>query len=240
MAGHAKWQNVARDKALFEKKRNILFNRWLPRLRLEAKSESDLTKNTSLQKIYDQAVLEGVPKSKAEDAINCWKNADYRECQFGIQGPGGFNALINIASAAPKKTENDLISYGRRQNFKLANVSFQFQEVKDITCELPAGISEDGIEELALQCGTEEFSVDESTIVFTVPREDEKSFFEEAKALGLPVTCVDTRWKAEDMMEIPEGNWKNVALFIDQLEHIDGFEKIFHNAQNIDEIQAGS
>jgi len=159
LAGHAHWQNIAKNKGAQDAKKSKLMTTWLPKIRNEAKNGTSVESNRNLKRMIDRATLDGVPALAIKNTIASLDNSDFKECQFGVKGMGGFIALIDCATSSVKKTENNIATYLRRYNFSYASVNFQFTTLKDVMCDLPADVSEEEIEEIALQCGTEEFSV---------------------------------------------------------------------------------
>ena len=157
LAGHAHWQNVAKIKGANDAKKSKLLTAWIPKIRKESKNESDLTRNPSLRRIVEEAETVGVPKSSITSAINAWKNKEFQEVKYGVQG-GDFTALIECATTSVGKMKNDIQTLLRRVNYQYASVEFQFDKVKEIICELP-DVSDDDILEIALLCGTEEYIV---------------------------------------------------------------------------------
>ncbi|KAL5268192.1 hypothetical protein ACHWQZ_G002150 [Mnemiopsis leidyi] len=239
LAGHAHWQNVAKVKGANDAKKSKLLTAWIPKLRTAAKVDSNLERNKSLQKLVDQAKKEGVPPTAIKNAITAWDNQDFKEHQFGIQGKEGFIALIDCATSSVKKTENDIQTLLRRHNFKYSSVGFMFSKFKDLECQLPEKISKDEIEELALQCGTEEYHVDSEAnkIVFSIDAEDEKELIGEVKNLELDIISNTYRYVAIESTSIVNSETKRrIGMFMKSLEGMSEVEDIHHNVENMDEI----
>jgi len=243
LAGHAHWQNVAKVKGANDAKRSKLLTAWIPKLRTAARVDSNLERNRDLKKLVEQAKKEGVSPTAIKNAITAWDNVDFKEHQFGMQGRDGFIALIDCATSSIKKTENDIQTLLRRHNFKYASVGFMFTKLKDIDCQLPENISEEEIEELALQCGTEEYTVNPETniITFTIEAEDEKELINEVKESKLDVVSNSSRYVPNEMTSITDSETKRrIGLFMKSLEGMSEVEDVHHNIENIDEIIAAS
>ena len=239
--GHAHWQNVAKIKGKNDKAKAALNTKWIPRIRAEAKNESDLLRNKALAKLCDLAKQEGVPASAIKNAVECWQNLQFTECQFGIQGTNGIIALIDCATPSKAKSENDIRTLLHKHNFRYGSVSFLFDKLQDVECDLPEGLDEGEIEEIALQCGTEEYIVDEdnNTITLTVSEEDQQEFFREIKAMELNVNGCDVRYVPQQEVTVDDEKvQKRVYLFMNSLDNMLEVEKIYHNVSNMQEIRA--
>ena len=243
LAGHAHWQNVAKVKGANDAKKSKLLTAWIPKIRTAAKVDSNLERNRSLQKLVEQAKKEGVSQTAIKNAITAWDNQDFKEHQFGIQGKDGFIALIDCATSSVKKTENDIQTLLRRHNFKYSSVGFMFSNIKDIECQLPEKITEDEIEELALQCGTEDYSVDleAKKIIFSIDADDEKELIGEVKNLELDIMSNISRYVANESTTIVNSETKKrIGMFMKSLDGMSEVEDIHHNVENMDEIMSDS
>lgn len=243
LAGHAHWQNVAKIKNANDAKKSKLLTLWIPKLRTEAKNGSDLERNSSLKRMVDQAKKEGVPQTAIKNAITAWENREFKEHQFGIQGRDGFIALIDCATLSIKKTENDIQTLLRRHNFKFASVAFMFSNLRDIQCQLPANITEEEVEELALQCGTEEYMTDwvNNCITFTIDAEDEKELLNEVKENNMLLISSGTRFVSHETTSISDSETKRrIGMFMKSLDMMQEVENVHHNVENMDEILEAS
>ena len=243
LAGHSHWQNVAKVKGANDAKKSKLLTAWIPKLRTAAKFDSNAERNKPLKKLIEQAKKEGVSQTAIKNAITAWENQDFKEHQYGIQGREGFIALVDCATSSIKKTENDIQTLLRRHNFKYASVGFLFSKIKDIECQLPENITDDEIEELALQCGTEEYYVDSETnrITFTIDEEEEKELIHEVKELKLDIVSNSCRHVPNEMTSVADSETKRrIGMFMKSLEAMSEVENVHHNVENMDEIMAAS
>jgi len=243
LAGHAHWQNVAKVKNANDAKKSKLLTMWIPKIRTAAKVDSNIERNRELKRLVESAKKEGVSQGVIQKAITAWESQDFKEHQFGIQGREGFTALIDCASTSIKKTENDIQTLLRRHNFKYASVAFMYNKIKDIECQLPENISEDDIEELALQCGTEEFFVDHENnkITFIIDAEEEREVTNEIKECNLDVISTSSRYVPIELASISESDTKKrIAMFMKSLGELSEVEDVHHNVENMDEIMAAS
>lgn len=243
LAGHSHWQNIAKIKGAEDAKRGKLLTFWIPKIRLEARNESNLEKNRSLKKLAEQAKIAGVPLNAIKNAITAWDNADFKEHQFGVQGKDGFMALLDCATISVKKTENEIQTLLRRHNFKYASVSFTFKKYNDIGCRLQRKYSEDELEELALECGTEDYTVDDENdiITFTVEHVNSIELIKEAKNHGLAVLSQSMRYEADEMVSITNSEAiKRIGMFMKSLDMMPEVENVHHNIENMDQILSQS
>ena len=241
LAGHAHWQNIAKDKQESERKRSVINTKWLPRIRREARNGSDIEKNVNLKKLIEQAINGGAVMSAIKKQLNVWDNVNFKEFQFGVQGRSGFAALIDCASDSPNKTENEIQTFLRRHNFKYSPVRFMFDKTKKIMCQLPEGISDDEIEELALLCGTEQYEIDtlDKTIIFSIDDTEEKSAIKELNDQKLAILSNSIHYRPKESVVVSDDEGKRrIGLFLENLSTLPEVDNIYHNIMNINEIES--
>lgn len=160
-AGHAKWQNIARLKSAKDKRVGALVGKHTSYVMKEARINKDMNTNNRLKRLYEEAMAAGVPKDALERALNAFDGAV--EAQLGIIGPQDTRFLIDFITSSKTRTENELRNFSKRASCRVAPVNDEFRTVYTMLCQLPLGASEEDIEELALECGTDIYRVIHST-----------------------------------------------------------------------------
>lgn len=178
LAGHAKWQNIAKTKSAEDQKFARICSRHSNNIVLAIKHNNNETNpkhNSALAKAIADAQYEDVPKATIENAIKRSKNADAAlvESIHEVRGPG--NTFIIIQSLSKSKTiaYQSILGVLKRAKAgiidqKLLNL---FEKRGIIWAKACRGLTLDMAEEDAIECGAEEIeeadiSADENNRVF--------------------------------------------------------------------------
>jgi len=233
LAGHAKWQNIANIKGAKDKRVGALVGKHTSYVRKEARLNKDLKTNNRLKALYDDALAAGVPKDALEKAINAWDGAV--EAQFGIVGPHDTVFLIDFITSSKGRTENDLANFVKRVSSRVAPVDHEFTKSYTMLCQLP----EDGVddlEEVALECGTDIYRVDEDSKTVEFDCEDVKEFREGSKACGLKIEQQTINYIPNEMVSITPEGYNGIQKIVEYIENNPDTDNWYHNIENIDEI----
>src|SRR5690242_13331078 len=100
MAGHSKWKQIKRKKAVTDAKRGALFTRLIREITIAAKAGGgDPAGNPRLRTAIDAARAASMPKENIERAVKKGtgelEGVDYSEVMYEGYGPGGVALLIH-------------------------------------------------------------------------------------------------------------------------------------------------
>src|SRR6266545_7022151 len=103
MAGHSKWKQIKRKKAVTDQKRGAVFTRLIREITIAAKQGGgDPNGNARLRTAIDAAKANSMPKENIERAIKKGtgelEGVDYQEVIYEGFGPGGVAMIIDRKS----------------------------------------------------------------------------------------------------------------------------------------------
>src|SRR5213083_1209965 len=113
MAGHSKWKQIKRKKAVTDQKRGAVFTRLIREITISAKQGGgDPGGNARLRTAIDAAKANSMPKDNIERAIKKGtgelEGVDYQEVTYEGYGPGGVAMVIAALTDNPTRTVADV------------------------------------------------------------------------------------------------------------------------------------
>src|SRR5438034_9247277 len=113
MAGHSKWKQIKRKKAVADQKRGAAFTKVIREITIAAKQGGgDPAGNPRLRTAIDAAKAENMPQDNIERAIKKGtgelEGVVYQEVTYEGYGPGGAAILIEATTDNPNRTVPDI------------------------------------------------------------------------------------------------------------------------------------
>ena len=113
MAGHSKWSQIKRTKAVVDAKRGAVFTRLGREIMVAARDGADPAGNFQLRTAISKAKTAGVPASNIERAIAKGSGqgaeaAQLAEVRYEGYGPGGTAILIETLTDNKNRTVSDV------------------------------------------------------------------------------------------------------------------------------------
>src|SRR5574342_1249123 len=124
MAGHSKWKQIKRKKAVTDAKRGALFTRLIREITIAARAGGgDPDGNPRLRTAIDAAKAENMPLDNIERAIKKGtgelEGVTYEEVTYEGYGPGGAAILIQATTDNPNRTVAEIRHVFTRQGGNL-------------------------------------------------------------------------------------------------------------------------
>ncbi|HET8650371.1 MAG TPA: YebC/PmpR family DNA-binding transcriptional regulator, partial [Gemmatimonadales bacterium] len=177
MAGHSKWKQIKRQKAINDSKRASSWTKVIREITVAARAGGgDPAGNPRLRLAMDQARAENMPKENIERAIKKGtgelEGQAYEELSYEGYGPGGAAIFIEATTDNPNRTVAEIRHAFSRNGGNLGasgSVAWMFDRKGQIYLDA-AGIAEDRALEAALEAGAEDFTRDgDQYVVSTAP-----------------------------------------------------------------------
>jgi YebC/PmpR family DNA-binding regulatory protein len=236
MAGHSKWKQIKRKKAVTDAKRGALFTRLIREITIAARAGGgDLAGNPRLRTAIDAAKAENMPAENIDRAIKKGtgelEGVTYSEVTYEGYGPGGAAILIESVTDNPNRTVADIRYQFSRHggNLGAANsVAWMFDRLGQITLDA-AKVDEDSAMEAALEAGAEDFVKDGDTITVTTPVPQLHAVQAALEAKGLPVQGAEIALNPKSTVKVEGGDAKKLLALMEALEEMDDVAKVFSN-----------
>ncbi|MBD0263887.1 MAG: YebC/PmpR family DNA-binding transcriptional regulator [Tolypothrix sp. Co-bin9] len=238
MAGHSKWANIKRQKAVVDAKRGKTFTQVSRAIIVAARSGvPDPALNFQLRTAIEKAKAAGIPNENIERAIAKGAgtfggdNTSFEEIRYEGYGPGGVAILIEALTDNRNRTAADLRAALSKNGGNLGEtgcVSWMFEQ-KGI-CVVQNVVDEEQLLEASLEADAESYETeDEIAEVFTQVANLE-NLSQTLKAKGFQVTDVELRWIPSNSVEVTEPDQaRSLLKLIDTLEGLDDVQNVTAN-----------
>ncbi|BAB75975.1 YebC/PmpR family DNA-binding transcriptional regulator [Anabaena sp. FACHB-709] len=250
MAGHSKWANIKRQKAVVDAKKGKTFTQLSRAIILAARSGvPDPSGNFQLRTAIDKAKAAGIPNDNIERAIAKGAgtfggdNASLEEIRYEGYGPGGVAILIEALTDNRNRTAADLRVAFSKNGGNLGEtgcVSWMFDQ-KGV-CVVSGVVDEDQLLEASLEGGAESYEMteDETAEVFTEVANLE-ILNQTLKDQGFKVTDAELRWIPSNHLEVTEPDQaRSLLKLIDTLEGLDDVQNVTSNFEMSENLMAVS
>jgi conserved hypothetical protein TIGR01033 len=172
MAGHSKWAQIKRQKAVADAKRGAIFTKLGNQIAVAARSGTDPETNPALAMIIEKAKAANMPMANIERAIQrvADKNAaQLQEFLYEGYGPGGVAILVEVATDNVNRTYPEVRLAFSKHGGNLAEkgaVAFQFDRKGIIRVK---GKGDDLLMQ-ALEAGADDVQEEgEESVIYTEP-----------------------------------------------------------------------
>jgi YebC/PmpR family DNA-binding regulatory protein len=239
MAGHSKWANIKRQKAVVDAKKGKTFTQLSRAIIVAAKSGvPDPAGNFQLRTAIDKAKAAGIPNDNIERAIAKGAgtfgadSAIFEAIRYEGYGPGGVAILIEALTDNRNRTAADLRVAFSKNGGNLGEtgcVSWMFDQ-KGV-CLITGVVDEDQLLEASLEGGAEfyEMTEDETAEVFTEVTNLEV-LSQALKEQGFQVQEAELRWLPSNYVEVTDTDQaRSLLKLIDTLEGLDDVQNVTAN-----------
>ena len=248
MAGHSKWANIKRQKAVVDAKRGKTFTQLSRAIIVAARSGvPDPALNFQLRTAIDKAKAASIPNDNIERAIakgagtNGGDNATFEAIRYEGYGPGGVAILIEALTDNRNRTAADLRVAFSKNGGNLGEtgcVSWMFEQ-KGV-CIVQGVVNEEQLLEASLEGGAQSYEMteDEMAEVFTDIGNLE-TLNQTFKEQGFKVTDAELRWIPSNSVEVTDPDQaRSLFKLIDTLEGLDDVQNVTANFDVAEELMA--
>jgi YebC/PmpR family DNA-binding regulatory protein len=235
MAGHNKWKQIKRKKAVTDQRRGAAFTRLIREITIAAKQGGgDPAGNARLRTAIDAAKAENMPGDNIERAIKKGtgelEGVMYEDVTYEGYGPGGAAILAQAITDNANRTVAEIRNVFTRHGGNLGatnSVAWMFDRRGEIV--LDAKADEDTAMEAALDAGAEDMIRDGDVFLITTPPTQLHAVQEALKARKLPIQSAEIAMIPKNTVKVEGGDAKKLLQLVEGLEELDDISKVFSN-----------
>ena len=236
MAGHSKWKQIKRKKAVTDAKRGAVFTKVIREITVAAKQGGgDPAGNARLRVAIDAAKAENMPLDNIERAIKKGtgelEGVQYEEVTYEGYGPGGAAIMVEATTDNANRTVAEIRHAFSRNGGNLGatnSVAWMFDRKAQITVDATKA-DEDAAMEAALDGGAEDMVRDGDTFVITAPPAALRAVQERLKAKRIPVQAAELALLPKSTVKVEGGDAKKLLALIEAIEEMDDVAKVSSN-----------
>jgi YebC/PmpR family DNA-binding regulatory protein len=236
MAGHSKWKQIKRKKAVADAKRGAAFTKLIREITVAAKQGGgDPAGNARLRVAIDAAKAENMPADNVERAIKKGtgelEGVQYEEVTYEGYGPGGAAIFIEATTDNANRTVAEVrYVFGRHGgNLGAANsVGWMFDRKALIALDV-SRVDEDAALEAALEAGADDLTRDGDLFIITAPPGQLHAVQERLKARGIPVQSAELARIPRSTVKVEGSDAKRLLALVEGLEEMDDVARVYSN-----------
>ena len=236
MAGHSKWANIKHRKGAQDAKRGKIFTKIIKEITVAARlGGGDIDANPRLRKAVSNGKSNNLPIDNITRAIKKGtgelEGVSYEEVTYEGYGPGGVAIIMDIITDNKNRTVAEvrhlLSKYGGNLG-ENGSVAWMFDKRGQIIIHASAG-EEDDVFESALDCGAEDFEVEEDTfLIFTDPPEL-MSVKDKLEEKGFSIQSAEVEMVPKNLQKVEKKDVEKILQLMEDLEENEDIKNVFAN-----------
>ena len=245
MAGHSKWAQIKRKKAVTDARRGQLWTRLLREITVAARlGGGDPDGNPRLRSAIQEAKSSNVPNDNIDRAIKRGtgqlEGATYEEATYEGYGPGGVAILVETVTDNRNRTVSEIRHLFSRHGGSLGEtgcVSWMFEARGYFALER-GEMGEEEFMELALELGASDFSIEDETYELYCPPEEFGSLRQSLEERELPLVSKELAMVPNSYVELGADQAPRVLRLLEALEDQDDVQNVWANLDIDTEVLA--
>ena len=244
MAGHSKWSQIKRTKAVVDAKRGAVFTRLGREIMVAARAGADPTGNFQLRTAISKAKAAGMPAANIERAIakGSGQNADgaqLEEVRYEGYGPGGMAVLVEALTDNRNRTAADLRLAFSKNGGNLGEsgcVAYLFNHRSEVTISAEAADEERLLEGL-LELDADGYALQGQEALVHGPFAALESLQDGLRNQGWDVREWGHHWAALTTVSIADADMAKQCLkLLDALDGLDDVRSVNANIELSDDL----
>ena len=245
MAGHSKWSQIKRTKAVVDAKRGAVFTRLGREIMVAARSGADPEGNFQLRTAISKAKAAGMPASNIERAIakgsgQGGDGAQLEEVRYEGYGPGGMAVLVEALTDNRNRTAADLRLAFSKNGGNLGEsgcVAYLFNHRSEVTISAEAADEERLLEGL-LELDADGYALQGQEALVHGPFAALESLQDGLRNQGWDVREWGHHWAALTTVSIADADMAKQCLkLLDALDGLDDVRSVNANIELVSDLE---
>ncbi|HEX6306795.1 MAG TPA: YebC/PmpR family DNA-binding transcriptional regulator [Longimicrobiales bacterium] len=241
MAGHSKWAQIKRKKAVNDAKRGQHFTKLIREITVAARAGGgDPAMNPRLRLAVDTAKAANMPAENIDRAIKKGtgelEGVEYQEVVYEGYGPGGVAIYIETLTDNPNRTVSEVRYVMSRNDGSMGtsgSVAWQFERKGQIYVDSNR-YDEDSTLLAALEAGAEDLRREDDVYVVTTELTSFAAVQDGLRRAGIQFDQAELAMVAKNTVTVSGADAQKLLKLLDALDDLDDVQKVHSNA-DIDE-----
>lgn len=247
MAGHSKWAQIKRKKAVNDNKRGQHFTKLIREITVAARSGGgDPGMNPRLRLAIDTAKAANMPADNIDRAVKKGtgelEGVDYQEVSYEAYGPAGVALYIETLTDNANRTVSDLRYVLSRNDGSMGtsgSVAWQFERRGQIYIDA-SRYDEDTTLMAALEAGAEDMRREDDVYVVTTDLAGFNAVQDAMRAAGIGFEEAELAMIATNTVDVAGEDARRLLRLLDALDDLDDVQKVHSNADIDEAAYAGA
>jgi YebC/PmpR family DNA-binding regulatory protein len=246
VAGHSKWKQIKRKKAVTDARRGAAFTKLIKEITVAAKAGGgDPAGNARLRTAIDAAKAANMPADNIDRAVKKGTGelagVTYEEVMYEGYGPGGAAILIECTTDNPNRTVAELRNIFAKAGGNLGtsgSVAWMFDRRGQIAVDA-ARFAEDAVIEAALEAGALDVTREGDQFVVATEVPDFHAVQEGLKARRIAWDSAEIAMLPKNTVKVEGPSAGLLVRLMETIEEHDDVAKVFSNFDVDEEALAG-
>jgi YebC/PmpR family DNA-binding regulatory protein len=247
VAGHSKWAQIKRKKAVTDQKRAAAWGKIIREITVAAKmGGGDPAGNPRLRLAMDNARAANMPNENMDRAIKKGSGdldgVEYHEISYEAYGPGGVAIFIQALTDNVNRTVAEVRHALNKQGGNLGttgSVAWMFDHRGQIVFDATRS-DEATILEAALDAGAQDVETEDGAIIVYTDVADFHVVQDSLRARSLHWESAELAMVPRTLVRVEGTDAEKMMKLLDALEDSDDIQKVFSNADIDEDSLAGS
>lgn len=234
MAGHSKWAQIKRKKAVNDKQRGKVISKHIRAIQTAVREGGggDPSVNLPLKNALAAAKSDNVPVDNIDRAIErglgaAEGGAVFEIVQYEGYGPSGVAVLVEALTDNRNRTAGEVRHVFTKRGGNLSgSVAWQFETKGLIVVTSVA----DAVAEVAIEAGAEDLEVEDGATVVTTPATELYAVVEALQAAGFDPESSELTKVPQTTTELSADDAARVVAFMEALEDLDDVQNVYSTA----------
>jgi YebC/PmpR family DNA-binding regulatory protein len=236
MAGHSKWKQIKRKKAVTDSRRSSVWTKAIREITVAAKAGGgDPGGNPRLRTAIDAARAVNMPNDNIDRAIKKGtgelEGAVYEDVTYEGYGPGGAAIYVEGTTDNANRTVAEVRHAFARNGGNLGasnSVAWMFDRKGQIYVNVDRA-PEDQTLEAALEAGAEDFAKEGDQYIVTTAPFDLHQVQDALKAKGYTIDSAEIAMVPKNTVKVEGEDATKILKLVEMLEELDDVSKVFAN-----------
>jgi YebC/PmpR family DNA-binding regulatory protein len=247
VAGHSKWAQIKRKKAVTDAKRGQMFTKLIREITVAARvGGGEPNFNPRLRLAIDTAKAANMPADNIDRAIKKGtgelEGVSYEEVTYEGYGPGGIALFIETLTDNQKRTVADIRHLLDKSGGNLGttgSVAWQFDRKGQIYVSATR-YHEEAVFEAAIEAGAEDVAQEGDEFIVTTDPTALQEVEEAMQTAGVETSQAELTFIAKNEVAIGGKDAEKLLRLLDGLEENDDVQKVHSNADIDEAVLAGA
>ena len=239
MAGHSKWSQIKRKKAIIDSKRSQAFTKLIKEISVVARAGGgDPDGNPRLRTLLEKARAINMPTENAQRAIKKGTGelpgVFYEQYIYEGYGPNGTAIIIESLNDNKNRSVGEIRHYFNKHGGTLADGGavmwmFKHMGVIKVDHEKNSKISEDDIYEILLEHNLHDVEADDESFTIIMPIENLENGKQALEKANIKIESAELEYIAQNKLEL-EGEQADIAVeFLEGLSDLEDVQNVYTN-----------
>lgn len=233
MAGHSKWAQIKRKKAVLDRNRGKVISKHIRAIQSAVRTggSGDPSVNLPLKNALGAAKTDNVPQDNIdraiERALGGGEGGSFDEVVYEGYGPAGVAVMVEALTDNKNRTAAEVRHVFSKHGGNLSgSTAWQFDTKGVIVVER----ADEELQEIAIDLGADDLEVDDgTTTIFTSPT-GLYEFVEGLQEHGIEAQVAQLTKVPQTQTELAEEEARKFMTFIESLEDLDDVQNVYSTA----------